>query len=96
MNFSIHSLAAAQDERSSRRLIAELQNALDRNYQTVRESARAHWETTQAGVVDPSDACVSVRITTGAAARHTAGAGILPTRKQTPSLANVWSLVLAS
>jgi len=48
----------------SRRLIAGLKNALDMNYARVLDSARQQWERNFAGK-DPSDACVSVRITSG-------------------------------
>jgi hypothetical protein len=48
----------------SRRLITGLRHALDVNYAKVLASAQAQWETAFAGN-DPSDACVSVRITSG-------------------------------
>ena len=48
----------------SRRLIAGLKHALDLNYARVLDSARQQWERNFAGK-DPSDACVSVRITSG-------------------------------
>jgi hypothetical protein len=47
-----------------RRLITGLRHALDVNYAKVLASAQAQWETAFAGN-DPSDACVSVRITSG-------------------------------
>jgi hypothetical protein len=46
------------------RLIAGLKHALDMNYARVLDSARQQWERNFAGK-DPSDACVSVRITSG-------------------------------
>ena len=48
----------------SRRLIAGLKHALDMNYARVLATARAQWERNFEGK-DPSDACVSVRITSG-------------------------------
>jgi hypothetical protein len=48
----------------SRRLISGLRNALDMNYARVLASARTQWEQNFEGT-DPSDACVSVRITSG-------------------------------
>ena len=48
----------------SRRLIAGLRQALDVNYGRVLASARERWERQFEGK-DPSDACVSVRITAG-------------------------------
>ena len=48
----------------SRRLITGLRHALDVNYARVLETARAQWERHFEGS-DPSDACVSVRITSG-------------------------------
>jgi hypothetical protein len=48
----------------SHRLIAGLKHALDMNYARVLDSARQQWERNFAGK-DPSDACVSVRITSG-------------------------------
>jgi len=48
----------------SRRLIAGLKHVLDLNYVRVLDSARQQWERNFAGK-DPSDACVSVRITSG-------------------------------
>jgi len=48
----------------SRRLITGLRHALDVNYARVLDTARGQWERCFEGN-DPSDACVSVRITTG-------------------------------
>ena len=48
----------------SRRLITGLRHALDMNYARVLASARTQWERNFEGR-DPSDACVSVRITSG-------------------------------
>ena len=46
----------------SHRLISGLKHALDVNYAHVINEARSRWERNYAGK-DPSDACVSVRIT---------------------------------
>lgn len=48
----------------SRRLITGLRHALDVNYARVLDTARGQWERCFEGN-DPSDACVSVRITSG-------------------------------
>lgn len=48
----------------SRRLITGLRHALDVNYARVLDAARGQWERCFEGN-DPSDACVSVRITSG-------------------------------
>ena len=48
----------------SRRLITGLRHALDVNYARVLDTARTQWERCFEGN-DPSDACVSVRITSG-------------------------------
>ncbi len=45
----------------SHRLISGLKHALDVNYAHVIDAARSRWECNYAGT-DPSDACVSVRI----------------------------------
>ena len=42
-------------------IVEGLDQALDKNFQRVRENARREWESRFAGP-DPSDACVSVRI----------------------------------
>jgi len=49
--------------------IAEgFQRALDNNFQRLRENARREWESRSAGN-DPSNACVTVRISTAPQAR---------------------------
>jgi hypothetical protein len=48
----------------SHRLITGLRRALDVNYERVLDAARMQWERCFEGN-DPSDACVSVRITSG-------------------------------
>jgi len=48
----------------SRRLITGLRHALDVNYTRVLNTAQEHWERSFQGN-DPSDACVSVRISSG-------------------------------
>ncbi len=47
---------------TDRQLIAELRRTLDANYGRLLENARKEWESRFAGN-DPSDACVTVRIT---------------------------------
>jgi hypothetical protein len=48
----------------SHRLITGLRHALDVNYARVLDTARTQWERCFEGN-DPSDACVTVRITSG-------------------------------
>lgn len=55
---------AAENIIDSRRLITGLKHALDMNYARVLDAARNEWERSFAGK-DPSDACVSVRISSG-------------------------------
>ena len=55
----------------SRRLISGLRQALDLNYARVLAAASREWERNFAGK-DPSDACVTVRISSG-----TPSAGVL-------------------
>lgn len=47
----------------SRRLITGLRHALDVSYTRVLEAAKDRWERLEC--IDPSDACVTVRITSG-------------------------------
>lgn len=48
----------------TRRLIAGLRQALDINYVRILATAQMHWEKNFSGK-DPSDACVTVRISSG-------------------------------
>jgi hypothetical protein len=64
MNTSHETPAVADNIINSRRLIAGLRNALDMNYARVLTTARMQWEGNFEGK-DPSDACVSVRISSG-------------------------------
>jgi len=48
----------------TRRLIAGLRQALDMSYVRILATAQTHWEQNFAGK-DPSDACVTVRISSG-------------------------------
>lgn len=52
---------------SNRELIEGLRNALNSRYSRVVTAARNQWES-NFGVQDPSDSCVSVRISTRATA----------------------------
>ena len=66
-----------RQRQDNRRLIDELRQALDRNYARLRATARQQWEHNFAGK-DPSDACVSVRVTSGDSQRSSLPcAGIL-------------------
>ena len=64
MNSTSHSQNVSDTVIDSRRLIAGLRQALDLNYARVLASARTRWEVHFAGN-DPSDSCVSVRISSG-------------------------------
>lgn len=55
---------AAEQLIDSTRLISGLKQALDLNYARVLAAAQNRWEAHYAGK-DPSDACVSVRISSG-------------------------------
>lgn len=64
MNTSQETHVVSDSIIDSRRLITGLRNALDMNYARVLASARTQWERNFEGK-DPSDACVSVRISSG-------------------------------
>ena len=64
MNTSHQAPTLSDNIIDSRRLITGLRHALDMNYARVLATARTHWERNFEGR-DPSDACVSVRITSG-------------------------------
>ena len=64
----------------NRRLIAGLRQALDMNYARLLETAKQDWERHFDGK-DPSDACVSVRVTSGDSVRSSLPcAGVLRRR----------------
>jgi hypothetical protein len=64
MKSSSHNQIVSETIIDSRRLIAGLRHALDVNYARVLDAGRGQWERYFEGN-DPSDACVSVRITSG-------------------------------
>ena len=64
MNTSAQTHAVSDSIIDNRRLITGLRHALDVNYGRVLTSARMQWERNFEGK-DPSDACVSVRISSG-------------------------------
>jgi hypothetical protein len=64
MSSRLQTHAPAKPIINNPRLISGLKHALDMNYARVMEIARNEWEHTYAGK-DPSDACVSVRISSG-------------------------------
>jgi hypothetical protein len=67
-----------------RRLIDGLRQALDINYSRMLEAASRQWEHHFAGK-DPSDACVSVRVSSGDSQRLPLPcAGILRRGRRTP------------
>jgi hypothetical protein len=74
------------DDGDNRRLIDGLRKALDLDYSRVLETAKKEWERNFAGK-SPSDACVSVRVSSGDSQRLSLPcAGIL--RKRGKSLLN--------
>ena len=64
MNTSHQTHTISDNIIDSRRLITGLRHALDVNYGRVLASAKAQWERNFEGK-DPSDACVTVRISSG-------------------------------
>jgi hypothetical protein len=64
MKTSQRSRSLSENIIDSHRLITGLRHALDVNYARVLDAARTQWERCFEGN-DPSDACVSVRITSG-------------------------------
>ena len=64
MNSLSHSHILSDNFIDSRRLITGLRHALDVNYTRVLDAAKDRWERNFQGK-DPSDACVTVRITSG-------------------------------
>lgn len=64
MNTSQQTDAVSDNIIDSRRLISGLRQALDMNCARVLATARQQWESNFEGK-DPSDACVSVRISSG-------------------------------
>lgn len=63
MKSSSHSQILSDNFIDRRRLIAGLKHALDVSYTRVLEAAKDRWDRLEC--TDPSDACVSVRITSG-------------------------------
>jgi hypothetical protein len=64
MNSSSQPHLLADNLIDSRRLILGLRHALDVSYERALSAAKTQWEQNFEGN-DPSDACVSVRITSG-------------------------------
>jgi hypothetical protein len=64
MNTSQQTRAISDKIIDSRRLITGLRHALDMNYARVLAAASTQWDRNFAGK-DPSDACVTVRISSG-------------------------------
>jgi hypothetical protein len=64
MKSSFHTEIVSDNIIDSRRLITGLRHALDVNYSRVVGAARGQWDRYFEGN-DPSDSCVSVRITSG-------------------------------
>jgi hypothetical protein len=57
-----------QDELARIEMLAGLERALDNHFERLRENARAQWKKHFAEA-DPSDACVTVRISTASGAQ---------------------------
>jgi hypothetical protein len=57
-------IALQRHDAENRRLIDALRYALDSNYSRLLETAKQQWERNFAGK-DPSDACVSVHVSSG-------------------------------
>ena len=79
--------AALEKEMIRVEMIEGFRHALDRNYRRLLATARADWERLFAGK-DPSDACVSVRVTVGDSepqTRSVRGSGFLKARKPSHS-----------
>jgi hypothetical protein len=72
--------SAIQDQMIKFELLEGLQFAIDHSYRRLRETARQEWESRFASN-DPSDACVSIRVTAvGSNARVARGSGFLTVR----------------
>ena len=83
MGTELEKNAAVHKEMIKLEMIEGLRHALDRNYRRLLQTARADWERLFAGK-DPSDACVSVRVTVGDSepeTRSVRGSGFLKARK---------------
>lgn len=63
MNVPLEAVASVDKSVPMREVIANLQQTLQRNHQKILAAARHDWEQTY-GRVDPTTACVSIRITT--------------------------------
>ena len=87
MRTELEKNAAVHKEMIKLEMIEGLRHALDRNYRRLLQTARADWERLFAGK-DPSDACVSVRVTVGDSepeTRSVRGSGFLKARKPSRS-----------
>ena len=83
MRTELEKNAALEKQMIRVEMIEGLRYALDRNYRRVLATARADWERLFAGK-DPSDACVSVRVTVGETnpqTRSVRSSGFLKARK---------------
>ena len=75
-----------RDELLKTEITEGMHRALDKNFERVRENARREWES-RFGGNDPSDACVSVRISSSAQSRLSVipAAGLLARRARPQS-----------
>jgi hypothetical protein len=83
MHTELEKRAALHKQMIKLEMIEELRHALDRNYRRALKAARADWERLFASK-DPSDACVSVRVTVGDSepeSKSVRGSGFLKARK---------------
>ncbi|MEY2565122.1 MAG: hypothetical protein QOH88_3315 [Verrucomicrobiota bacterium] len=81
MNASLQKINGTKSLSDPRRFIGGLRQALDLNHNRMLAVAKREWERRYAGK-DPSDACVTVRITSGEPKKRAlASAGILKKKK---------------
>jgi len=67
MTITLPAAAATVRQSTNQEVIAELQDSLDRKYRGLLAAARKRWERRFTGK-DPSDACVSVTISSAPSA----------------------------
>ena len=78
--FSTLAQRAAQIE-----ILAGLEHAFDASFRQLRRAALAKWHAAHAGVKDPADACVRVRVSVRHPGRGVRGSGFLKTQSRKKS-----------
>jgi hypothetical protein len=92
MNIPLTSTDVIDIRTTDRQLINGLQQTLHANHARLLDAAKTEWESKFAGN-DPSDACVTVRITTDAPApRQLACAGVLAKPKARSFTVSRWGV----